>query len=78
MMVIKPETLEGPFEDDSVRGGGLSCRIEAWKPDTWYPFAPTDFKLTLTEFPDPEGKSSYFLVPNPEEDDFVEDELILN
>jgi hypothetical protein len=78
MMVIKPETLEGPFEDDSVRGGGLSCKVEAWKPDTWYPFAPTDFKLTLTEFPDPEGKSSYFLVPNPEEDDFVEDELILN
>lgn len=78
MMVIKPETLEGPFEDDSVREGGLSCKVEAWKPDTWYPFAPTEFKLTLTEFPDPEGRSSYFLVPNPEEDKYVEDELILN
>ena len=76
MMVIKPETLEGPIEDDSVREGGLACKVEAWKPETWYPMAPTDFKLLLTEYPDPESRAAYFLVPNPEAKDFSDEEWV--
>ena len=45
--------------DNSVRPGGVACRIPAWKPS--FSISPqSDFELTLREFPDPDGKQTYF------------------
>jgi hypothetical protein len=76
LITIDPATLEGPTSDDSVRPGGLSCTVAAWRTTTWYPFADKDWKLVLTEFPDPEGEATYFHVPNPNDAAFVDDEAV--
>jgi hypothetical protein len=75
LITIVPETLEGPFPDASVRPGGLACKVSAWLTTNWYPHAKPDWELTLTEFPDPGGQATYFHVPNPNDERFVEDEL---
>ena len=54
----------------------LACRVKAWSPDSWYPHAKPDLELLLTEFPDPDGRATYFHVPNPEDKSFVDDELL--
>lgn len=77
LITIRPESIEGPFfaDESPPRGaGGVSCRLAAWSPGKWYPFAKTDLRLTLTEFPDPAGEAAYFAVPNPAADGFVDDE----
>lgn len=78
MMVIDPHILADGGPDDSFGEGGLACRLRAWKPDSWYPMAPTELDLRLTEYPDPDGQAVYFLVPNPEDPGFSPDELIEN
>ena len=75
-LIIDPATLKGPFPDESVRPGGRSCTVKAWLATDWYPMAPHKWTLTLTEFPDPEGKASYFLVPNPALPAYVDDEIM--
>ncbi|MGQ9573774.1 MAG: beta-L-arabinofuranosidase domain-containing protein [Thermoguttaceae bacterium] len=77
LLTIKPESLEGPIPDAAVRPGGLACKIRAWGPGAWYPLAPADKELVLTEFADPGGQATYFHVPNPNAQQFVEDELML-
>lgn len=67
----------GPFQDDSVRKGGLCCKIKAWKTTNWYPFSKHDWELTLTEFPDPDGELTYFHVPNPLDTALTGDELAM-
>ena len=76
LVVFDPSTLEGPTSDDSVRPGGMAFRAQAWAPGVWYPLVKTDFTVTLTEFPDPDGEAIYFKVPNPEDNRFVADELL--
>jgi hypothetical protein len=76
LLVIDPQTLEGPVADDSVRPGGLAFRVKAWKPGGWYPFEDFAYTLTLTEFPDPNGEATYFMVPDPNDSRFVADELL--
>lgn len=76
LLTAAPSTLEGPLEDDSVRPGGMACRLEAWKPGAWYPSAKTDLRLRLTEFADPGAEATYFHVPNPDDPAFVHDELV--
>ncbi|WP_347245867.1 beta-L-arabinofuranosidase domain-containing protein [Thermogutta sp.] len=76
LITINPETLEGPFPDETVHPGGVACRVKAWAPGAWYPQAPTSYTLELTEFADPTGEATYFHVPNPYDPAFVEDELI--
>jgi len=76
LITIDPATLTGPFPDDTVRPGGLAFKVKAWKTTNWYPFAPTDWELTLTEFPDPDGEMTYFHAPNPEDPAFRNDPLI--
>ncbi len=76
LLVIDPQTLEGPVADDSVRPGGLAFRVKAWKPGAWYPFEALAYTLTLTEFPDPGGEATFFKVPNPGDSRFVADELL--
>ncbi len=75
LITIDPATLSGPTRDDSVRPGGLACRVKAWGPAVWYPMSATSLDLRLTEFADPDGQATYFHVPNPNASDFVEDEL---
>lgn len=77
LITINPETLEGPFPDETVHPGGLACRVKAWAPGAWYPRAPMSYALKLTEFADPTGEATYFHVPNPYDPAFVEDELIV-
>jgi hypothetical protein len=76
LITINPETLEGPFPDETVHPGGVACRVKAWAPGAWYPQAPPSYTLKLTEFADPTGEATYFHVPNPYDPAFVEDELI--
>ncbi len=76
LITIDPNTVEGPFPDDSVRPGGQACRVHAWGPGAWYPHAKADLELTLTEFPDPSGEATYFHVPNPSLESFADDELL--
>jgi len=77
LITINPETLEGPFPDETVHPGGLACRVKAWAPGAWYPGAPMSYTLKLTEFADPTGEATYFHVPNPYDPALVEDELIV-
>ncbi len=76
LITIKPDTLEGPIDDDTVRPGGTACRVQAWSAGKWYPMEKPDLKLTLTEYADPAGEFIYFHVPNPNETRFVDDELV--
>ncbi len=75
LITIDPQTLQGPFPDDSVRPGGLSCKIKAWRTTSWYPFSKHDWELTLTEYPDPKGEMIYFHAPNPKDPALLEDSL---
>ncbi|MBX7259745.1 MAG: glycoside hydrolase family 127 protein [Candidatus Hydrogenedentes bacterium] len=76
LITIDPKTLTGPFPDESVRPGGLACKVKAWRTTEWYPFGEHTFEVTLTEFPDPNGEETYLHVPNPNDESFVDDELV--
>lgn len=58
-IALDPTSLTDPVQSDAVRPGGLDCRVQAWKPGFGIG-KKTDFTLTLTEFPDPDGKATYF------------------
>lgn len=58
-LALKPESLGEPVPNTAVRPDGLGCRVEAWKPGFGLA-EKADFELTLTEFPDPDGKATYF------------------
>ena len=53
-------SLKGPFNDETVHPGGMSCKIGAWKAGFGMSDGPHDYELLLTEFPDPGCKSTYF------------------
>lgn len=76
LITIDPKTLTGPFPDDSVRPGGMACKVKAWRTTEWYPFSAHTWELTLTEFPDPSGEATYFHVPNPNDETLRPDKLI--
>ncbi|MFH1009507.1 MAG: hypothetical protein V1800_18675, partial [Candidatus Latescibacterota bacterium] len=76
LLVIDPESLEGPLEDESVRPGGQRCRVRAWSPGRFYPHEEADLALELTEFADPGGEAIYFKVPNPDDAALVTEELL--
>lgn len=76
LLTASPSTLEGPSPDHSVRPNGLAAQLRAWKPGAWYPSAPPDYRLLLTEFADPDGEFAYFHVPNPNAKELVDDELL--
>ncbi len=72
-IALDPGSLGEPIQDASVRPDGIGCRVRAWKPG-WNLALSTDYELTLSEFPDPDGKATYFRMR-----DFsaaVEDELL--
>jgi len=72
---LDPQTLTGPFTDESVRPNGTSAYIKGWREKhSGLATGNHEFKLKLTEFPDPESVMTYFKIP-----DFsieVEDELV--
>jgi len=76
LLTLVPSSLEGPVADDSIRPGGLACKVQAWGPGAWYPHAKPDRRLVLTEYPDPSGEAAYFHVPNPRCPGAVPDELV--
>ncbi|NBX30300.1 hypothetical protein EBR04_07660, partial [bacterium] len=78
LLTLDPSSIEGPIPDESVRPGGIACRVKAWRPEDFYPHAKATLELTLTEFPDPDGEATYFLVPNPADERLVDDELTEN
>jgi DUF1680 family protein len=74
-LTLDPASLRGPVAHETVRPGGIACRARAWSPGRWYPHAPPDLELLLSEFADPGGVATYFHVPNPEAEELVADEL---
>lgn len=59
---LDPLSLKGPFADETVRPGGMVCKVGAWKEGFGMSDGPYDYELLLTEFPDPESKSTYFTI----------------
>lgn len=55
---LDPASLE-VVSDSSVRPGGIAVRAGAWKPG-YGTQAKHDLRLTLTEFPDPNARATYF------------------
>jgi DUF1680 family protein len=56
---LNPKKIEGPIPDASVRPDGIACRLRGWKPG-YGTKPPGDLDLKFTEFPDPDGKATYF------------------
>jgi uncharacterized protein len=75
MITLKPETLSGPEPDDSVRPGGLQCRVKAWRTTSWYPLGAPDWDLVLTESTDPGSEMTFFHLPNPDDPALTADPL---
>ncbi len=72
LITIDPATLAGPAADES---GALTCTVRAWRTTNWYPMSKTDWELTLSEFPVPGGKATYFHVPNPNDPVLTDESL---
>jgi hypothetical protein len=58
-LALNPASLGAPVANTAVRPDGIGCRLQAWKPGFGLA-QKADFEITLTEFPDPEGKATYF------------------
>ena len=62
-IIIDTTSLDTPVSDDSVRPGGVACKVKAWSPNRATTQKP-DLNLLLTELPDPTGQFTYFQIPN--------------
>lgn len=76
LIVVQPESLTDGPEDATGPAGLPSCRVQAWKPRAWYPYAKPDIELVLTEFADPAVEAIYFNVPNPNDPRLIDDPLL--
>lgn len=75
LLRLDVSSLELGEPDQTVRPNGLTCRASFWKPEDYNAAGPPELHFTLTEYADPGAEWTYFLVPNPEADGAVEDEL---
>jgi len=76
LIAIHPLEVEPPAEDNSVRPGGVACKLKTWPPGK-SPWPTTErIPLVLTEYPDPNGQGIYFITPDAAASAIVEDELI--
>ncbi len=71
-LTIDPASLT-LVASDAVRPGGIACKAKFWKSGFGLS-AKSDYDLTLTEFPDPAGKATYFRLRDPAAG--VDDELL--
>ena len=75
LMAIDPTSLQLGEPDNAIRPQGLTCKAKFWNPNNYWPTAPPDLQLTLTEYADPSCQQTYFLLINPNLNMLVEDEL---
>jgi hypothetical protein len=76
LMWLDPSSIKLSGKDGSIRPDGLACEALFWNPNNYNAAGKANIKLILTEYADPGCKATYFLVPNPNEDTLVDDELI--
>lgn len=76
LLRIDPASAAGTERSDSVHPGSISCAVKMWSPEQYAGAA--DLDVTLTEFADPGGVESYFLLTDPEDTAAVEDELAVD
>jgi len=76
LMWLDPASVKLSDPDDSIRPNGMTCQAMFWPPTNYNAAGKAALKLTLTEYPDPACRATYFLVPNPHDDALVDDELI--
>ena len=72
-ITLDPSSIEGPIADTGFRPEGLACNISGWSPGHQGVEKP-DLRLTLTEYPDPDGEEIYFTLTDNSL--AVDDELI--
>ena len=77
LMWLDPASLKLSSYDHSIRPNGMTCEALFWPPTNYNAAGKATLKLTLTEYPDPGCQATYFLVPNPQDDAFVDDELVV-
>ena len=77
LLRLDPHSLALGDYDQSIRPNGLTCRARFWRPGDYHAAGKANKPLTLTEYADPGCQSTYFLVPNPNVDILVDDELTL-
>ncbi len=58
-LTLDPASFSEPVTNSAVRPDGMGCRVKAWSPGFGLG-KKGDLTLTLTEFPDPDGKATYF------------------
>ncbi len=58
-ILLNPESFAEPVSSTVVRPEGIACRVLAWKSGVGLS-QKANYELTLTEFPDPDGKAVYF------------------
>ena len=75
LLRLDPASMKLAGTDDAIRPDGLTCEASFWKPGDYNAAGPANVKLTLTEYTDPGCEWTYFLIPNPETDALVDDEL---
>ncbi len=79
-ILLDPSTLSEVQKDDSVRPNGTSVFISGWREEkSGKADRNHEFRLKLTEFPDPGSQSIYFKIPDYSievEDELVEKETI--
>lgn len=59
-LTLDPNSLAEPARNDAVRPGGMGCKAQAWKTDWNLMTNKPNLELMLTEFPDPDGRATYF------------------
>ncbi len=72
-LALDPESMSEAIRSEVVRPGGVGCRVSAWKAGFGVG-KKGDYELVLTEFPDPDGKATYFRLRDLSA--AVEDELM--
>lgn len=58
-LALNPASLAAPAPNAAARPDGLGCHVQAWKSGFGLS-TKADYELTLSEFPDPDGKATYF------------------
>jgi uncharacterized protein len=76
-ILLDPSTLSEVIEDNSVRPHGTAVYISGWREEhSGLANQKHEFKMKLTEFPDPGSQFIYFKIPNYEIE--VDDELMVD